>query len=466
MPVLIVGLAFVARQVLVASLRSAIDGDLQERAEMVTTTLMPWLGSRDEGYANLLEWLTEERLPSIPLVLRISDPQGNVLATFGDIPDRVAAGMDGLLHLTNTDEGRFDTIEVKGEKALRVYTVALQDPSTLETVVLIQTGDSLAPVTAAQDRLWVQTLAVGFSGGLLACVIGLFIIYRGFRPLDVILTRVSEIETKSLRAGLPKEPRPPEIQQLADNLNSMWHRLDRAIGARETFLATVSHDLRTPLTALQGQIEVLQMQPSLDSEVKQSLEAMARETRRLVRMTNNLLLTTQLESKPVFAAREVNLRELVDETVGDVWVFADGWDLTVGAPEVVLVPGDYDLLKQMLLNVVGNAIKFTPKGGSVELVLRQDETWAIIEVSDSGVGIPPEDLPHVMEPFYKADAGRERGGGAGLGLAIVKQIVELHAGQIEINSQEGVGTTVTIRLPLLPQHHLADNSGRNTSPKP
>jgi signal transduction histidine kinase len=103
------------------------------------------------------------------------------------------------------------------------------------------------------------------------------------------------------------------------------------------------------------------------------------------------------------------------------------------------------------LNVVDNAIKFTPKGGQVEIVLAREDGWAVVEVSDTGKGISPEHLPHVMEPFYRADTSDRRPGeGAGLGLAIVKQIVELHHGQIEIHSQEGIGTKVKIRLPTIP----------------
>ena len=229
----------------------------------------------------------------------------------------------------------------------------------------------------------------------------------------------------------------------------MLHRLDRAFKTREVFVASVSHDLRTPLTALQGQIDVLLMQPSIDAETKQSLERMAREVRRLVRMTNNLLLNAQLESKPVFLPRDVDLTELLDEVIREARVLAEGLNLEVSTPEVVVVPGDYDLLKQMALNVVDNAIKFTPKGGSVQVSLSRAEDWAILSVSDTGQGIPQKHLTHVMEPFYKADTPRKsKVGGVGLGLAIVKQVIDLHGGQLEIHSQEGVGTTVTMRLPL------------------
>jgi len=232
-------------------------------------------------------------------------------------------------------------------------------------------------------------------------------------------------------------------------VNSMLQRLDKAFKTREVFIAGVSHDLRTPLTVLQGQIEIMQMQPSTDAETKKSIERMLRQVRRLIRMTNNLLLNAQLEATPILVPCEVNLREILEDIERDAKILAEGLDFRVSASATLTVPGDYDLLKQMLQNVVDNAIKFTPKGGSIQLSLTQEDEYAVLRVADSGQGIPEEQLAHVTEPFYKADSGHRYGSTrAGLGLAIVKQVVEVHGGQLEIQSQENAGTTVTIRLPL------------------
>lgn len=446
---LIVGLVFAAQRIMVESLRTALDERLQERTEVLAKAVVTSPpGTRHEAY-ELIELLVEQRLPYVPAVLRITDSNRAVLATFGDIPDPIIPIMDRQLLLPEIEEGRFETVRIRGQEALRLYTVPVHDPSTGQTIALIQTGDSLATVITAQGQLWRMALIVGGVGVGVALLAGLFIVRRGFRPLDAILNRVQQIERDNLRTGFPEEVRPAELQQLVSSLNSMLHRLDRAFKTREVFVASVSHDLRTPLTALQGQIDVLLMQPSIDAETKQSLERMAREVRRLVRMTNNLLLNAQLDSKPVFLPRDVDLTELLDEVIREARVLAEGLNLGVSTPEVVVVPGDYDLLKQMVLNVVDNAMKFTLKGGSVQVSLSRAEDWAILSVSDTGQGIPQKHLTHVMEPFYKADTSRKfKGGGVGLGLAIVKQVIGLHGGQLEIHSQEGVGTTVTMRLPL------------------
>lgn len=452
-PILVIGLTFAAQQVMVTSLRVAIDERLQERSEVVARAIISNPGTSREHYEVLIEQLTEQRLPFVPAVLRISDPGRDVMATFGDIPDPMLPIMDRQLLLPELTEGRFETIKIKGGDALRLYTIGVRDPSSLKTIALVQTGDSLAPLVIAQRELWQYSLAVAIGGGLAALLIGLFILRRGLRPLEAVINHVRGIGSKELEAGIPEEPRPPELQQLADSVNSMFRRLDSAMKARETFIASVSHDLKTPLTVLQGQIEVMQMQPTTDAETKKSIERMSREVRRLVRMTNNLLLNAQLEAKPVLVPGEVNLEEVLEDIERDAQILAEGLDLKVSASALLTVPGDYDLLKQMLLNVVDNAIKFTPKGGTVELSLSQEDGFGVLRVADSGQGIPKEHLAHVTEPFYKADPARMSGSaGAGLGLAIIQQVVELHGGQLEIQSQEGIGTTVTIRLPLLSQH--------------
>ena len=452
-PILVVGLTFAAQQVMVTSLRTAIDERLQQRTEVVAKAIISNPGSSREDYELLIEQLTEQQLPFVPAVLRISDPIQGVLAAFGDIPDPMVPIMDHQLLLPELAEGRFETIKIRGHDALRLYTVEARDPSTLKTVAVVQTGDSLAPVITAQNELWRDSLAVAIIGSLAALLIGLFILRRGLRPLDVIINQVRGIGSRDLKTGIPEEPRPPELQQLADNVNSMLRRLDEAFKTREVFIAGVSHDLKTPLTILQGQIEVMQMQPTTDAETQKSIERMSREVRRLVRMTNNLLLNAQLEANPVLVPGEVNLREVLEDVERDAQILAEGLDLKVLASAVLTVPGDYDLLKQMLLNVVDNAIKFTSRGGTIELSLGQEDGYAVLRVADSGQGILGEHLAHVTEPFYKADPTRRSGStGVGLGLAIVKQVVELHGGQLAIQSQEGVGTTVTIRLPLSPQH--------------
>ncbi len=447
-PILVLILTFVAQQVMITRLRLSIDERLRERTEVVSSAVLDSPGTSREDYEALIKHLTEQQLQFIPAVLRIADAGHNVLATFGDIPASMVPIMNRQLLLPELEEGRFETISVRDYDSLRLYTIGVHDPSSQELIAFVQTGDSLASLIAARQELWRYSLIVALGGSLLALLVGLFILRQGLRPLDRIIDQVHDIDSKDLKEGIAKEPRPPELQQLADNINGMLQRLDKAFKAREVFIAGVSHDLRTPLTVLQGQIEVMQMQLTVDAGTKESIDRMSREIRRLVRMTNNLLLSAQLEASPILTRGEVDLKELVEDVERDTRVLAEGLDFKVLAPEGVMISGDYDLLKPMLLNVVDNAIKFTPKGGNVGIRLYQEKGYAVLEVTDSGQGIPQESLAHVTEPFYKSAAPRSpRRTGAGLGLAIVKKIVTLHGGKLKIRSRKGAGTTVTIRLP-------------------
>ncbi len=443
--VVIFALVFTAQHIMVTSLRADLNERLQLHAEMVATAIQ---SNPEATYSEVIRQLTEHQLATIPLFIRVADLQGNVTASFGDIPKSIMPTLDNQLSLPGAEEGRFDNVKLGDRGTLRVYTIQARDPSSLEPLALIQTGENLASVTAAEDRLWRYALAEGVVAALVTLSIVVLTLRRGFQPLDRILKRVQEIRDTDLSVGLPAEPRPPELQRLADSLNAMWHRLDVALRAKEAFLASVSHELRTPLTAIQGQIDILRQRPANDSELSESLERTAREVSRLIRMTNNILLNAQLDSKATLTRQQVNLRELVEGVVKEMGVLAEGRNFNLEEGEDVLVSGDYDLLKQAVLNVVDNALKFTPRDGRIQLTLQQEDRWAVLEISDSGQGIPQEHLPHITEPFYRIPGSGRNVRGAGLGLAIVKQVVELHGGKIHIDSQEGAGTTVKICLPI------------------
>jgi signal transduction histidine kinase len=449
-------LAFTAQHIMIANLRADLDERLQLRTEVVASVITPTLAGSQTNYDEVVKQLVEQGLFPVPLWLRLVDPQGKVLAEFGKIPEPAVAMLNRQLSLPGVDEGRFDNIELKGGEELRAYTIQARNPSTSQAIAVIQTVDTLAHVDAAGDRLWQYALAEGAIGSALAIITGLFLLRRSFHPLDRILERVQSIRDTNLTAGFPAESRPPELQRLADNLDAMWYRLDAALRAKEAFVASVSHELRTPLTAIQGQIDSLLRRPSNDLEVKESLERTAREVRRLGRMTSNLLLNVQLDSSPALVQQQVNLRELVEEVIREMQVLAEGLDLGLKEGEDVVVYGDYDLLKQAVVNVIDNAVKFTPKEGHVQVSLGCAEGWVILEVSDSGLGIPREHLSHVMEPFYKVHRSGRSARGIGLGLAIVKQVIELHSGKVYIESQEGIGTRVKIYLPVQPSAHNAN----------
>jgi len=449
-PGLVLLMALVAQQVMLAVLRVNLDDVLQLRTEDVVTVMLADLGRNRYTYADEIQFLTEQEFSSVPLILRIFAPNGTALAQYGDVPDAVRLRLDQLVQgraLEDLAQGVFDTVSIRGEESLRVYTVSVDDPETLRLLAIVQTAESLSAITAARSQLWWYSLGIGLVGGLVAMLVGVVLLQKGLAPLQAILRRVEEMGAEELGHGMPEEPRPPELQRLADSLNLMWGRIDTAFKKNQMFVATVSHELRTPLTVLEGQIDVLLMQQGQRAEDKQSLQKMSREVQRLVRLSNDLLLNAQLETAPELNLERVEMHELLEEVVGDLFVGEVDRGVNFPSQDPGVVEGDRDLLKRMALNIVDNAIKFTSDGETIEIKADRVGPWVVVSIADTGRGIPRAELARVMEPFYRANGTSHTTPGAGLGLAIVKQIVDLHKGEIEILSEEDKGTTVLVRLP-------------------
>ena len=448
-PAVTLALTLMAQQVMVTNLRGTMDSSLRDRWRVAAGAISNNPYSQTDGYMAAVREVYENHYPSLPPLLRIAGVDGGKSTTLGNLPRSSAPLLDEQLAATNVADGSYYDLRIKGVEALRVYTRAVLDPETGQRLAVVQVADSLGPLRAAEGALWSAAISIGIAGSLFAFGVATFVVYRGLAPLKRILDRIKQVDSRDLAAGLLDEPRPPELQELAVSLNNMWTRLDTAFKSQKMLVASLSHDLRTPLAVIEGQVDVLLMQASLTQEDRQSLERMSKEIGRLIRMTNNLLLNAQLEAEPAISYQDVDLQTLLEEVVADAAILADDQDVELDAPKGVSVRGDYDLLKQLTINLVDNAIKYTPKGGRISVGLRREESSAVLQIADSGPGISRDQLPRVMEPFYRADPARNsRAGGSGLGLAIVKRICDLHHGVVKIISEPGQGTLVEVRLPL------------------
>jgi two-component system phosphate regulon sensor histidine kinase PhoR len=226
---------------------------------------------------------------------------------------------------------------------------------------------------------------------------------------------------------------------------------------RTEFVANVSHELRTPLTAIQGYLETLLSGALEEREnARRFLEIALRHSERLGRLLNDLTDLSNIELGKVALRREpVRVDEVVASVVGIIAPRAARAKVDVTSqvpPDLPEIPADRDRLAQILINLVDNAVKYTPEGGSVTVTARRVEASTIeVAVTDTGIGIPPADLPRITERFYRVDRARSRElGGTGLGLAIVKHLVMAHGGQLGIESAQERGTTVRFTLPIEP----------------
>lgn len=346
----------------------------------------------------------------------------------------------------------FHDVHIQGVH-LRVLTIPLELGG--RPIGTIQLGASLQVVDATQTTL-VTVLVVGSIISMtLAGLAGWLSTHRALAPLEAVtntalqITRADDLSRRILYQG----PANDEVGQLIHAFNQTLSRLENLFDTQRRFIADVGHELRTPLTVIKGNVDLMRRMGYSDNE---SLEGIENEVDRLTRLVGDLLLLAQAESgKLPLDRRLVELDTLVLEAMQQMRVLArDRLNLHLGDIDQVLVCGDRDRLKQVLVNLIGNAIKYTPKGGEVVVGLGKVNNQAQLTVRDTGPGIPEEDLPYIFERFYRGEKSRTRsrdGKGFGLGLSIAYWIVRNHDGRIEVNSILEQGTTFCVWLPLAPE---------------
>jgi two-component system, OmpR family, sensor kinase len=237
---------------------------------------------------------------------------------------------------------------------------------------------------------------------------------------------------------------------LAATFNEMLGRIEELFRVQQRFVADVSHELRSPLTTIRGNLDLLKRGATDDVAARQeSLNAIDSESARMQRLVQDLLLLAQADAGVSIQKQLIELDSLLLDVYRHAKLSASGVKVSLGSWDQVQVMGDADRLKQLFINLVDNAIKYTSPGGDVTVSLERDENWARVIVADTGVGIPAEDVPKIFDRFYRVDKARSREkGGTGLGLAICKWIVDVHGGKIDVTSQVGKGTTFTVQLPV------------------
>jgi two-component system OmpR family sensor kinase len=343
----------------------------------------------------------------------------------------------------------FSTVKLNGSH-LRVLTVPVWTGNDEQLVGYLQLATSLAPVDQAQRLLLIVLIGGGLSSLIIAGLVGWTTGGAALRPLDRVtetalqITRADDLSRRIPVVGPAKD----EAGRLISAFNETLERLERLFEIQRRFLADVSHELRTPLTAIRGNLDLLRRLSPVDME---SMEAIDSEVERMTRLVNDLLILAQAESGRLPLAHDVvELDTLLLDVYKEGKTLAQGKvDLRIGREDQARVMGDRDRLKQVLLNILSNAIQYTPRGGQVDIGLTQVGEWARLTVTDTGPGIDAGDLPHVFERFYRADSSRQRskGGGAGLGLSIAYWITRSHGGNLEVASEPGSGTTFSIWLP-------------------
>lgn len=318
------------------------------------------------------------------------------------------------------------------------------------TIGVLETGQAMDEVERTlRSLLLIEGITFAIAM-LIALAGGIFFAQRALAPIDRMTRAARRLSVTDLSQRLDRDYPDDEVGRLARTFDDLLARLEAAFQQQRRFTADASHELRTPLTALLGQLELALAEPRTADVYQKMLRRMRDVVEHLIRLVNGLLALSRADSGAIEVHREpVDLAAVIAATIEQLQVRADerGVTLTSAGPPLI-IPADEDLLLQLWLNLVENALAYTPAGGTVAVSWAAHEREVEVHVRDTGIGIAPEHLPHLFERFYRGDAARTRSSGMGLGLAISRWIVQAHQGAITIDSTVDVGTTVRVTLPL------------------
>jgi heavy metal sensor kinase len=352
------------------------------------------------------------------------------------VPKELELSQGGFLDV-NTDDG-----------PLRFLNDRVQSPFGQE--YLVQVGISLKPMQDALGRFASLGFVLGPLALLLAATSGWFMASRALNPVRNIVRAAQKLELSNLHHRLPVSGTHDELDQLAVTFNDAFARLDSAVGEMKQLMGGMAHELRTPLAALRGEAELALLHGKSVEELKRVLASQLEEIDRLTRLIAQILTVTKAESGLLpLERRPVDIRALLNDLADTLAVLASakGVSLTFDYADNLVAMGDAQWLKHAVLNIVDNAIKYTPEGGSVSVRGYEAGNHVMIEVRDTGIGIPAESLPHIFERFYRVESSRAKDiEGVGLGLNLTKWIVDHHGGEIHVSSKPGAGTAVELQL--------------------
>ena len=349
----------------------------------------------------------------------------------------------------------FSTIQTEASEGLRLLAVPINirilgPPPGIQPAALV-IARSTKQIDQALAGL-VRTLIIAVPLALaLAAGGGIFLARRALKPVDQIAQTAQEIEESDLSQRINVTTK-DELGRLAATLNEMIGRLEKAFQRQKQFTSDASHELRTPLAVIEAESTLALQKERPPSDYRQSLETISQESRQMSYLIDQLLTLARADAgKEQWNFTELNLGNLITNLSTDAEILCQekGLSFRLGQTEDLVVKGDEARLREVFMNLLDNGIRYTKSPGTVSVSLRSEGQMAVVAITDTGVGIPAEDIPFIFERFYRVDKSRSRAeGGTGLGLAICRHIAEAHGGKIEVESQVRAGSTFSVWLPL------------------
>ena len=380
------------------------------------------------------------------IYIQLIDRDGNIIAKSDNLGDQelpfdsslVEKGFNGNVDIATVSAGEGADLRIM------VSPLFIQNET-----LLLEVGESLQHVDSIINQLrWGFFISI-LVALVLAVLSGAILAQRALAPVKRITAIADSIgESSDLGRRVGYNGPMDEVGHLAATFDHMIDHLDKVFQSQKIFVADASHDLRSPLTVLQGNLDLLKRDmPEEDKE--ESLRAMRREIKRMNGIVDDLLLLAEIETDQSDQQEIVSLKDILLECLKQAQQLTTNHTIVEGKVEDISVKGNRHRLNQMLANLVSNAVKYTPESSTITLSLFRDDERARIEVADNGMGIAPEHIPHLFDRFYRVSKARSRDAGStGLGLAIVKEIARQHGGEVTVESETGKGSTFTVWLKL------------------
>jgi len=408
---------------------------------------------RNINFAKIAQrWVKEETTDPqlLDILVQVFDTDGAIIASSKRAQKLTDISRKNFISVLQ-GRNRFDTVaseEQTGRITLRIYTTPVFENE--KVAYIVQVASPLSSIEVALNNIKIAVFILFPITVLLAGLMGVFLAKVTLRPVDNMINTIHQITAENMKLKLSVPDTKDEIQKLAETFNNMLGRLDEAFTSQRQLFEDLSHELKTPLTILKGEFEVILKKMRSQEEYQIILKSALEEINRITSLVQGLLLIAHLDSKEAVPIKnKIDLTALLKDVIDNIDCLAKLKNIEISfEPDgELLFDGDGSQLKTLFLNILDNAIKYTPQSGSIKVSAIKLKENAEIKVVDTGVGMSQEDIKHIFDRFYRIDKSRA-GSGFGLGLSIAKSITEAHGGVIEVQSEPSVGTSFKVTLPL------------------
>jgi heavy metal sensor kinase len=397
-------------------------------------------------------WVEEKRTDPrlLNVVVQIFDAKGALVAYSKNIPNIINTQKNIANFVAHGSRFNIASPQLTEGKhtRFRIFTLPVIENNNLAYIV--QVASQLTYIDSALRNLRIMLFLLLPFTVFATGIVGAFLAKKSLNPVDKMIETIHQITAENLKLRLTLPQTKDEIRKLAETFNAMLEKLEQTFVSQRQFIEDLAHELKTPLTVLKGELIVALNKMRSKEEYNSILHSNLEEINRITKIIGDLLLLARFDNNAVtLEMKPLDLSFLLKEIAEDIKILAQQKEIKIdlSPQQNIIINADKDSLRQVFINILDNAIKYTPPHGKVQININQMQNYAKIEISDNGIGMPKEDLSYIFNRFYRVDKSRSQSG-FGLGLSIAKSIVEAHKGRISAESVINKGSIFTILLPL------------------